>query len=111
MAAWFTSAPGWSTLATSVSVASASQSSAPTVQMPVAGSYEPCEGAADTNESPAGSASAIVTPVAGLGPRFVARTVNVTVSPTSAVAAIDILVDREIGGRRAWCQPQPSRCS
>ena len=52
--------------------------------MPVAGSYEPCEGACDTNESPAGNVSAIVTPVAGLGPRFVARTVKVTVSPTSA---------------------------
>ena len=52
--------------------------------MPVAVSYEPCEGACDTNESPAGNASAIVMPVAGLGPRFVARTVKVTVSPTSA---------------------------
>ena len=84
MEALFASAPGWSTLATSVSVACAGESSAPTVQMPVAVSYEPCEGAAETNESPAGNASAIVTPVAGLGPRFVARTVNVSVSPTSA---------------------------
>ena len=85
MDALFVSAPGWSTRATNVSVASAGESSAPTVQMPVAVSYEPCEAAADTNESPAGNASAIVMPVAGLGPRFVARTVKVTVSPTNAL--------------------------
>ena len=42
----------------------------------------PCDGVADTNVSPAGSASVTTTPVAGLGPAFTTVTVNVTVSPT-----------------------------
>ena len=109
MDALFASAPGWSTLATSVSVACAGEASAPTVQRPVAASYEPCEGVADTNESPAGNASAIVTPVAGLGPRFVARTVNVSVSPTSARGNRPPCRSRDRRQASRWCQPPQSR--
>ena len=43
----------------------------------------PCDGVALTKVRPAGSASVITTPVAGLGPRLMARTVKVTRSPTS----------------------------
>ena len=76
-----TSAPGASTCATSVSVATAGAASEPTVHtLP---SYVPCDGVGVISVRPAGSASVITTPVAGLGPRLIARTVKVTVSPTS----------------------------
>ena len=42
----------------------------------------PCDGVADTNVRPAGSASVTTTPVAGLGPLLATVTVNVTLSPT-----------------------------
>ena len=43
----------------------------------------PGDGAWLISVRPGGSASVITTPVAGLGPRLIARTVKVTVSPTS----------------------------
>src|SRR5262249_44615512 len=52
---------------------------------PLCGSYVPREGVAETSPSPAGSRSSTTTPVASFGPRSVAVTVNVTVSPTDGV--------------------------
>ena len=56
--------------------------SEPTVQRPVAGSYAPCDGAADSNASPADNTSVTATPVAGLGPWLATITLNVSSSPT-----------------------------
>ena len=52
----------------------------------------PCDGVADTNVRPAGSASVTTTPVAGLGPAFATVTVNVTVSPTNGAGRSTVLV-------------------
>src|SRR5262245_30378383 len=79
--ALFTSTPGAATVPTIVIVGAAPTASEPIVQSPVAVSYVPCAGVALLSVNPAGSGSAIVTPVAGLGPRLVTVTVNVTVSP------------------------------
>ena len=54
----------------------------PTVQRPVAVSYEPCDGTADSNESPADNTSVTAMPVAGLGPWLATITLNVSSSPT-----------------------------
>ena len=55
----------------------------------------PCDGVAETIVRPGVSVPVIVTPVAALGPRLVARTVNVTVSPTSASArSTDVSIAR-----------------
>src|SRR5262249_59768640 len=45
----------------------------------------PWEAVAETSPSPTGSRSSTTTPVASFGPRSVAVTVNVTVSPTDGV--------------------------
>src|SRR5665213_3584593 len=57
------------------SVALAPTASEPTVQRPLAGSYEPCEGAELTKTTPFGSTSVTVTPVASSGPLLCAVTV------------------------------------
>src|SRR6186997_1679403 len=56
--------------------------SEPTVQRPVTGSYAPCDGTADSNESPADNTSVTAMPVAGLGPWLTTLTLNVRSSPT-----------------------------
>src|SRR5262249_56458371 len=68
--------------ATSVRCADADAAMAPAAHVPVRGSWVPCDGDADTSVSPGGSASCTTTPLASLGPRSVAVTVKVTVSPT-----------------------------
>src|SRR5262249_60682383 len=57
----------------------------PTVHVLVPWSYGPCDGVADTNDTPAGSGSSTTTPVAGLGPWLVAVTVKVTSPPTGGL--------------------------
>ena len=61
------------TVAESVSVALAPFRSVPTVQVTL--SQVPCDGAAETNVSPEGTASATETSSAVLGPLFVTVTV------------------------------------
>src|SRR5262245_24823681 len=89
-AALFVIADAASTRATSVRVADAAALIAPIVQLPE--EYVPCEALLDTSDSPAGSESVIDTPAAWLGPRLVAVTVNVTLSPMDAVARSAVLV-------------------
>ena len=67
----FVMSPGSVTVAVIASVAASALASAPTVQMPVAALYVPCDGSAETNASPAGSGSAMATPVASSGPALV----------------------------------------
>src|SRR5262245_49929679 len=69
------------------------------VHLPVAVSKAPTEGDADCSVTPAGSVSAITTPLAGLGPRFVTRTVKMTVSPTSgSLLSTDFSTARSAAG-------------
>ena len=64
----FTSNPPTWTCTRSSSTAWPPDGSTPTVQVPLAGSYVPCPGVAETNAKPAGSGSLTVTFVAGSGP-------------------------------------------
>ena len=64
----------------------------PTVQRPVAVSYEPCDGAADSNASPADNTSVTWTPVAGLGPWLATITLNVSSSPTCGADRVSVLI-------------------
>ena len=64
----------------------------PTVQRPVAESYAPCDGAADSNASPADNTSVTATPVAGLGPWLATITLNVSSSPTCGDERVSALV-------------------
>ena len=66
-------------------------SSAPIVQMPVSGTYVPCDALADANVSPAGSTSRTRTPVACCGPSFAAMIVNVTTSPTTGARRSSVI--------------------
>ncbi len=70
--------------------------SEPTVQRPVAGSYAPCDGAADSNASPADNTSVTATPVAGLGPWLATITLNVSSSPTCGDDRVSALVTRRL---------------
>src|SRR5262245_12885306 len=83
--------PGCVTRAVIVSVSLCPLMSGPTVQRPLPAVYEPCEGNADTNDSPAGSTSVMMTPVARFGPWFVAVMTIVTVSPTRALVGVTVL--------------------
>ena len=75
---------GVSTVATIVSVSTAPERTLPSVQSPVAESYDPADAVALTNCRPVSpvTASATTTLAAVLGPRFWSFTVNVTLSPT-----------------------------
>ena len=70
----------------------------PTVQRPVAESYEPCDGAADSNASPADNTSVTWMPVAGLGPWLATITWNVSSSPTCGDERVSDFGHLEIGG-------------
>ncbi len=50
--------------------------------------HDPWLGAAETNESPEGSASVRTTPVVAFGPRFATVAVNVVVPPTATSAGL-----------------------
>ena len=84
--------PACVTRAVSVNPALAALASAPTVQRPVAGSYAPCDAAADSNASPAGNTSVTWTPVAGLGPWLLTTTMKVTSSPTTGDERVGALI-------------------
>src|SRR5436190_8691300 len=60
--------------------------------MPVASSYVPCDGAADSKSSPADNSSVTWTPVAGLGPWLATVTLNVSSSPTCGDDRVSDLV-------------------
>ena len=55
-------------------------------------SYEPCDGAADSNASPADNTSVTWTPVAGLGPWLATITLNVSSSPTCGDDRVSVLI-------------------
>src|SRR6188768_4250428 len=74
--------PACVTRAVSVKPALPVAPSDPTVQRPVGGSYVPCDGAAESNASPADNTSVTAMPVAGLGPWLTTLTLNVRSSPT-----------------------------
>ena len=63
----------------------------PTVHTPVALSYAPCEGVADTKVMPAGNVSVTETLVAESGPALLTVTVNVTLSPMSGAALLTVV--------------------
>src|SRR5262245_33629742 len=87
LVAVFVNVPGCVTVALIGSVADWPTPIVPTVHVPVAGSYVPCEGLPPgTNVRPCGSGSLTMTPVAGLGPLLVAVTVKVMVSPAGGAA-------------------------
>ncbi len=62
---------GLTTFARIISVCGVKIVTVPTTQVPLAGSYVPWLGAAETNDRPAGSRSAVRTFVAVSGPLFV----------------------------------------
>ena len=64
----------------------------PTSHTPVASSYVPWLGSAETKVSPAGNRSVTSTLVAASGPLLVRVTVKVIVSPTLGVASLTVLV-------------------
>src|SRR5262245_64490869 len=74
-----------------VSVCGTPELSVPTTHSPVAGSYVPWLGVADTKVRPAGRRSVTSTPVASSGPLLVNVTVNVIWSPTFGVASLTVL--------------------
>ena len=84
--------PACVTRAVIVNPALPALASDPTVQRPVAGSYAPCDGAADSNASPADNTSVTATPVAGLGPWLATITLNVSSSPTWGDERVSALV-------------------
>ena len=84
--------PACVTRAVIVNPALSPLASRPTVQRPVAESYEPCEGPADSNASPADNTSVTPMPVAGLGPWFATITWNVSSSPTCGADRVSALV-------------------
>src|SRR5262245_59672724 len=87
LVAVFVNVPGCVTMALIGSVADWLTPIVPTVHLPVAWSYVPCEGLPPgTNVRPGGSGSLTMTQVAGLGPLLVAVTVKVPVSPTGGAA-------------------------
>src|SRR5262249_37552973 len=92
LVAMLVSVPACVTCTRSVSVALWPLLSVPTDHWPVPAAYEPCDGTADTNASPAGSTSVTTTPLAWFGPLFVAVTTAVTVSPTSAKVGVTLFV-------------------
>ena len=67
----FVCEPGLMTVAWTTSVAGEPTLTVPTVQIPLAGSYVPWLGVAETKETPAARASCAWTPVAGSGPLLV----------------------------------------
>ncbi len=81
-------APTVVTLALIVRVALAPLFITPTSQMPVPEVYEPCDGTAEANVSPAGRRSSTRTSVLVVGPLLVTVTVKLTVVPGVRLLAV-----------------------
>ena len=91
-------AAGIRTVAGRSSVTLAFGCSVPIVQIPVPGSYDPCDGAmpaVSSNNPDVGKVSVSSIPVATLGPAFVTVTVNVMVSPTLGVGSLTVFETRK----------------
>jgi hypothetical protein len=73
-------------------VAVPSTANDPTVHIPVAGSYAPCDALELTKTTPLGSTSVTVTPVAASGPLSCAVMVYVSSSPITGFASLTVLV-------------------
>ena len=98
IAAVLVCAAGDTTVAESARLAEPRLAIEPTVHTPVAGTYVPCYGVAETNVRPAGKMSVAVTFVAAVGPLLVTITVKVTVSPTfGAGLSTDLATARSDG--------------
>ena len=80
------------TAATIVRVSVAPPARSPIAHVPVALVYAPTVGVAETNVSPAGSASVTVAAVAVSGPVLVTPTLNVTFAPSVGVLMSTLLV-------------------
>ena len=89
--AWAGPDEGARTVATTSSVFVVAAGTEPSVQTPEPALYEPADGVAETNCSPAGRRSVTATLWAVLGPTFSSVMVKVTLSPTLGAVSLTVL--------------------